>query len=393
MDNFDKNLDRIIVLGLYLYSLGAVVSSALMNISLGLSFLAWIIKKARNFKVESTPFDKYILFFLIAIAFSFIGSWNLSNSIHKFRKCFLTPVFLFYLVVDLNPDLKSIRNFLMIISTVFLGSVFYSLWQHYIGVQRVHSNLFVLEFGTILAMAIIYLVVYIFWYKTGYKKKFFLISLNIILLISLILTLARGAWVALIISVYVIMAIKDKKILIYFLVSCLLFLLVVPYFISDIYIDRFKSIFDTEHDKSNTTRLELWRGALLIYRDHWINGIGLDNFSEVIKMKPYYRESMISTSHAHNNFLQVAAETGSIGLISFILLFIVIINQLYKYYRLAMNNKLKLFYLGTIGMIVVYLSHGLTEYNLNDRFSGRLVWFVIGISIVLARRKDLINRL
>jgi O-antigen ligase len=88
--------------------------------------------------------------------------------------------------------------------------------------------------------------------------------------------------------------------------------------------------------------------------------------------------------------LQLAAETGTLGVISFIVLFGVIIWSLYSYYQAAEENHLKLFFLGTLGVIVAYLSHGLTEYNLYDMYVSRLVWFILAISLVLKTKFGLI---
>lgn len=390
MKNLDDILDKVIIAGFGLYALGAVVSLGIMNTGLTLAFLAWIIKKIRDFKIKSTPFDKYVLFFLVAIVFSFIGSWDLLNSINYFKR-YLYPILLFYMIIDLNPDVKLIKFFFAIIFITYLGSVSYGLWQYHIGINRIHSNLFVMEYATLLLIVLMYSITYGLWSKDGYKKRVVSIVLSIIFIISLLFTLTRGAWIALVIGICVITAIRDRRILISIIILSSIFLIVAPYFIPDIYVNRFMSIFDIKHNKGNITRLNLWRSALLIYKDHWINGIGLNNFSKVVKLEPYFHESMISTSHAHNNFLQIAAETGSIGLTSFLLLFYVIIKKLYIFYQSTTNHNLKLFFLGTLGVIVVYLTHGLTEYILNDRFTGRLVWFILGISIVLARRKKLLS--
>ncbi|WP_181186400.1 O-antigen ligase family protein [Orenia metallireducens] len=360
-----------------------------MNLGLGVSLLAWVIKKVINkeVKINQTPYDRYIILFLIALLFSFVDSLNLVNSLDYLQR-FLIPIILFYLLVDVNPSLKVIRTLLVILFAAILFSLGQSLLQFYSGVARVHGNIFVMEFASILSFFLLYLISYICWGRISLIPRIILGLLSIIGISSLIFTQTRGVWLAFLASLVLIIFIKNKSYLLYFLILVLIFVAVAPQIIPNQYINRFISIFDFKENKSNVTRLNLWRGALLIYRDHWVNGIGLNNFSEVIIKEPYYQEPMVSTAHAHNNFLQLAAETGTIGLISFILLFGFILKDLYVNYKLERNYNLKLFFLASLGTIISYLAHGLTEYNLEDRFVGRLIWFIIAINLILGQSKE-----
>ncbi|MBM7622956.1 O-antigen ligase family protein [Sporohalobacter salinus] len=389
LNKLDSILNMVMIVGFVVYALGATNSLGVMNTGLGIAFLAWIIKKIKNFnfKVKSTPYDKYIIFFLLAVLFSFIDSWNLARSIDRFQR-YIIPIILFYMLVDLEPDLKMIKRLLGSLFIGMLGSICYGLWQYHLGIRRISSTLFVMEFADLLSFTAIYTIIYGIWGKIKTRSKLFWLLISIILVISLIFTRTRGVWVAFIISLGIILILKERRYFIYFLIGMILFFAIAPYFIPKTYVNRFVSIFNLQTNKSNVTRINLWKGALAIYRNHFINGIGLDNFETAIRMDRYLYKPVLSKASAHNNFLQLAAETGSFGVISFVLLFGVILKQLYTYYRLEKNNNFKLLFLSTIGLVVSYLVHGLTEYNLNDRFVGRVVWFMLAISLLLGKRTD-----
>jgi O-antigen ligase len=63
-------------------------------------------------------------------------------------------------------------------------------------------------------------------------------------------------------------------------------------------------------------RLELWRLALLMWRDHPVSGVGADNFR---RLHPEYGGWLTPANYpmtAHNQFLESAATTGTLGLIA-----------------------------------------------------------------------------
>lgn len=60
-------------------------------------------------------------------------------------------------------------------------------------------------------------------------------------------------------------------------------------------------------------RMDAWRGSLEIFRQHWLAGAGLDTFVVHFPSVRAFPTDKIWT-HAHNDILQFAAETGVIGI-------------------------------------------------------------------------------
>lgn len=72
--------------------------------------------------------------------------------------------------------------------------------------------------------------------------------------------------------------------------------------------------------KTSGVRLGYWKAAGQIAREHPLRGVGPDNFAAWYHT---YRESAAGeTKRAHNNYLQVAAETGGLGLAAFLAIWI-----------------------------------------------------------------------
>lgn len=387
MEIINKTLDKTLIIGFILYAVGAITSLAAINVGLGLALLSWIIKKIINldFKLRNTPLDYYILAFIIAILLSLVDSVNLGNSMDYVQRL-LYPVIIYYLFVNTKPRIKIIKAMLVIIAITMVGSMFYGLWQHYvIGIHRVNGSIFVMEFASLLSFFLIYLIVFSLSRKLKWRIRLGIGLLAILSFLVLVYTGTRGVWIALVLSMVISLFLYNKKYLKYYLIVMVIILVIASFFLPNYYTRRFTSIIDISRDRSNVTRLNLWRGAFLIYRDNWINGIGLNNFEQIIQLEPYYNPTMGSIKHAHNNFLQLAAELGTLGLVSFVLLITKIIKLLYNYYRKT-KGLLKLFFLANLGVFISYISHGLTEYNLEDKYTTYLVWFLISISYIVYNR-------
>lgn len=83
---------------------------------------------------------------------------------------------------------------------------------------------------------------------------------------------------------------------------------------------------DVMTERAMVSRTTLWKTGLVMYRDNPVLGVGmgnyLDRYSDYVEKYPelYLGHERYSV---HNSFLKVMAETGTIGIISFLLVYIV----------------------------------------------------------------------
>jgi O-antigen ligase len=346
------------------------------------------ILREENPKIVPTPFDKFILLFLLAVLLSFIDSYNLINSIDRFSR-YIRPVILFYVVVNSNFDKEKIRNLFI---TFFVGvgfSALYGLYQHYfLNIERISANMFTIEYAGIISITLIFALIYLLWSENKTWINILLTIYSVILILNLLFTQTRGAWLAFILSFIVVALIKNRKHLIYLLIIFLVIVSLSPFIVPDVYVDRFLSIFDIQNNRGNITRINLWKSSILIFKDHFINGVGLDSFEEVIDKDKYLIEPVVSQTSAHSNYFQLLAETGILGIFTFLLLYFNFIKVFYLYYKKSVILNKKLFYLAILGMIFSYLIHGGTEYILNDRFLGMVLWFLLALATSILTEKE-----
>ncbi|MBS0512568.1 MAG: O-antigen ligase family protein [Proteobacteria bacterium] len=82
-------------------------------------------------------------------------------------------------------------------------------------------------------------------------------------------------------------------------------------------------------NRASSMRLPLWTAAVKIYRDRWINGIGPRAYPEVVK--GYLADdpdwAITRAGHPHFSALEIAAETGTIGLLGYAVALILLLRR------------------------------------------------------------------
>jgi len=133
---------------------------------------------------------------------------------------------------------------------------------------------------------------------------------------------------------------------------------------------RFFSSFRLE-EGSNQGRIENWTNSLsVIARNPW--GVGLGNYSLEIKPSAGYREPIYS----HNLYLDIAAETGILNALIWIIL---IISSIFIYLKKAKENY---FYLGGALGLASFFVHSFFETALFSTQVLPLLLIIIALSTI-----------
>ncbi|MBR5120849.1 MAG: O-antigen ligase family protein [Clostridia bacterium] len=134
--------------------------------------------------------------------------------------------------------------------------------------------------------------------------------------ICILLTWSRGAWLGLLLELFLFLLFHSRKTRFAIRFAPLL-LILVPLLPSN-FKSRLLSIGDLG-ESSIRYRLQTWQGALQMFK-HYPFGIGVGERAWRA-IYPHFAVSGTKTvMHAHNIFLQVATELGAVGLVVFLLL-------------------------------------------------------------------------
>jgi putative inorganic carbon (HCO3(-)) transporter len=146
-------------------------------------------------------------------------------------------------------------------------------------------------------------------------------------------------------------------------------------------------------------RLDIWKAALLMIRDHVVLGIGPDSFNslysptapasyllQVIGGQPF-SPHMAELRHPHNFILDFWISTGLLGLIAIFWLlgaFAVVVRRTYRRCAILPQGRLlQRLLLGLVGAMIASVVHGLVD-NMYFLFDLAMIfWLFMGVVLVL----------
>ncbi len=379
----DKFLFILIIL--LLFSLN--FSIAVCNIIFFLVILISGYEIARNrLKIITPPFFKYLLLFILLTIVSTIFSINFSISIVDNKELFiylLIPI----LPVILNSKKKieisiysilfsaAISAFVGIIISLFSGislnnrlKGFTSHWMTYAG---------------LLMLVFVFFIIFNKFSNKGKKKLFFYLILGMIL-IAIIFSLTRSAWVGIFISISLFLLTYFKKrplVLILPALFLIILFILLPVSIKK----RVTSIIDI-NNITNLDRIHMAYSALEIIKDYPLTGVGPDNIKYIY---PKYRhpDTKKNNPHLHNNFLQIAAEKGIFSLILFLIFIVSVYRSLFKFMKSEDQFK-KNISTAVFFMFTAFLIAGMFEYNYGDSEIKFLLFYFLTLPFLPTQESD-----
>ena len=131
--------------------------------------------------------------------------------------------------------------------------------------------------------------------------------------------------------------------------------------------------------ETNAGRIAIYAANLEMVHDHPWFGLGFGRYQP--RSQPYYDRHPRADrrSHAHNNFLQIAAEAGLVGLAAFMLVFATALRFGVEAVRGAPDPTLRLIAIGACLAIVGFLVGGLTQYTFGDNEVATAMWVALGV--------------
>jgi len=135
-------------------------------------------------------------------------------------------------------------------------------------------------------------------------------------------------------------------------------------------------------------RIMIWEGAIRVSRDHWINGVGPRGFRYIVDDyiasddKYYISEVASSSTHPHQIFLEILTETGVIGVIGYILFFILILKEATKLIREKNYNALPWIFPLIIAVFPINMYKAFYGH-----YTASLIWVLIALSFTSKTRE------
>lgn len=354
----------------HVFGKGYSIDKSFVNIPLAIFVLAIIIATVTSIDPKGSFRDLAIHLSAIGLLVVIVNGINNKNDLNLILTSYvftatlvaLYGIYQYFVGVELDPAWVDATNNPEITTRVF--SVF--------GNPNILAEYLIMAIPTSIAL---------FWNTKKLIKKIIFMLTTMVLSVTLLMTLSRGGWLGIAFGIFIFILLVEKK----------LFLLSIPVGIASIFVipdsimSRIMTI-GSLTDSSNAYRIKIWQITTDIIRDHWEAGVGFGyipfkkTFETYIRTMPIY--------HAHNTYLEIAAEMGIVGLV----LFAILIFVLYKYGVLnavKSNDKyIKTISAGLLAGISSLLFHGIVEHVL---YIPRIIitfWILVAFILVMIKLNE-----
>jgi len=135
-------------------------------------------------------------------------------------------------------------------------------------------------------------------------------------------------------------------------------------------------------------RIKIWEGAIRVARDHWINGVGPRGFryivDDYIDSDDEYFISTVAhrSTHPHQILLEIMTETGIIGVIGYLLFFILILKEAMKLIREKNYDALPWIFPVIIAVFPINMYKAFY-----GNYTASLIWVLIALSFTSKARE------
>jgi putative inorganic carbon (HCO3(-)) transporter len=366
--------------------------------AVGVGLLAWLTRMVLSGRIGfvRTPLNLPILVYLITQVISVAVSPYKALSLRALGEEWM--VLIFFLIVNNVQEEQKVKKLLVILISVSTLVGLYAVWQHYTGMDLYRGtsleqkgNVFLslgffdhhLTFGGYFML--IFLLASVLLLDSRRWGVFRILDFlsPVVLGFSLLFSYARSAWLGAAAGIMAFGFLKGRRFVFYLILGAILLCLLV-YVIEPTSWERVKEI-NLSKDRPESTRIRLWQTSFNMIKDKPILGIGLGNFSRLFdqyKVEGYYDV----TCHPHNDFLNVAVNSGILGLLAYLCIWIVFLHSTMK--SILRDDKNDFSRSATIAgavAIVGFLVASLLQCYYTDAEVNMLVMFILGSTMVLNR--------
>ena len=204
----------------------------------------------------------------------------------------------------------------------------------------------------------------------------------------LILTWSRGAWLGFLLAIIVFLLIWNRRAM-WLVVAGVISLPFLSFVLPDTVVSRFTSIGNLA-DSSTSYRVNIWRGAMHMARDHLFTGIGVGEGAWREIYPDYTLPGIEAAPHSHNLFIQITIETGIFGILFFIIILILLAKLAFTLFSrfgsaetvglekdFSLDRKLAV--AGPLCGLFAVLIQGLTDNSWYNYRVFLMFWLMIGL--------------
>jgi len=379
--------------------------TTILELHFGAVFLVWLFSYARQDWVRIKEFLQnnklfswgLFIFFVASFASIFVSAIASLEPLQKiilatgiWRAFFLEPIILFFILVGRQQNFSKMKMIWALLLSAFLVSliavaqeIFFLLhWQFpYFGMAipgRMNSIYTTPNAIGLFTLPVLFLSLLLLPQLKNKVQKYFYYFVILIILLANLFSFSQGAWVALAVAIVVYLFFAGyKKLSVSLVLLGMIVVLLIPSFRSVVFFQ----------DKAGNNRFVLaeytWDYLTDSHRQ-FVTGAGLRNFFDGIENPRRDPKKLEPLTFPHNIFLNFWSEIGLFGMLSFFVIFILLIKHTFN----VVDKKKRAVLLALLTVIFV---HGLVDVPYLKNDLAMLFWVVA--FIILAESSRLRNSL
>jgi len=328
---------------------------------ISLLFLIYCIK-TKNFSFfKNKYFYFFFIFWIYLIVNSLINNFNIDSLKISFFY-FRYGVFVVAVVALLDFDEKFLKYFFYCIFICFIALILDGFYQYFNGenilgfksVSQYRVSSFFNEeliLGSYLSrLWPIFFGLSIFFFKK--KEKLFLLFIIVFILSEVLIFLSgdRTAFFYLNLSAIFVILFSQKllKLRLFTLISSILILIIISFInpnasqrVFNQTLDQMLPVSEEKEEKEEKERDEIYVftkqhthhyiTAYRMFLDNKVMGVGIKNFRNFCHENKYEKSKLSCSTHPHNTYMQILAETGIIGLLFLLTIFFYFCKNMFKH--------------------------------------------------------------
>jgi len=389
-------LDKVVIAALFIFVAFSIHSISVTQIACGLGGVAWLCRtqltgswKDQKWPVW-IPFGLYVLACLIAVA----NAYDVGYSYKSLKK--VLEILIFFWVINCVRE-NRLRDHL-ILFLIFSATVaglygFYQAWVSGVSVgARVEGTMSVyMTFAGLLMMVGLVVIARVLFKP---QSEIWLRGAIAVIFICLLFTLTRQAWLGFLTGLFFLGFIWRKNL--FLILSGLIVLIVFTSTVllkdniydiltpkDETYFEQMKLRFRgiaSGTDRNFEIRLALWQGGLEIFKAYPLTGCGFRCVDLVNSQFPDPSGVVKRYRGMHNNLIQLAVDTGILGLSAWLGIWFLFFRLLYKRAQeIEGDSQEKGVVLGSVAAVLAFLAGGLFESNFYDSEVTMVLYFIMAL--------------
>lgn len=387
-------LDKLIQYSLITFVAFSMFSISITQISFAIGALSWLSKVhlTQTWKeLRGTGVGIIILSFVLACILSIISSIDLDNSLKHLKKL-VQFIIIFWVANSVNDEKQRTLLVRLIIISGFVAAS-HGLYQYmspgFSIAHRIHGASGIPStFSGILMIASLVSLGNLLFHK---PKQFWVLVATTLIILCLLLSLTRQAWLGFSIGALFLAFVWNKKLL---LVIPLLFAGLILFSSGEIK-HRMDS-FANNKDKAFLARTSLWKGGWNVFKDYPVLGCGYKCMDYTHTQYPDPSGWIAHYRGMHSNIMQLLVDTGVVGLGLWISIWIVYFIEIFKRWKLSNKetswDNAKGILMGSVAAVLGFLVGGLFETTIYDSEVSMLLYFIMGLSLTNVKKTSLLYK-